>query len=276
MTVVSPWSRGGWVNSQLYDHTSVIRFIETWKHPDRPFPNISAWRRAACGDLTGCFAFDTAPSSPPGTPAPVVRAAAMVTGLPPARPPSRQIAAVQDPGRRPARPLPYQPSVSLFAAPDAVSASLDNTGSAAACLSGRSADSVRQYTVPAGGSIADSWPAGRYDVEFHGPNRFLWSYAGNTLGPAVHVNACYTPGGDIALTFGNAANAAHTLTVAALQYHRTPAQRRTVPAGTATTVTVPLTDTGGWYDLAVTLDGVPEFHRRFTGRRESGASGLSG
>ena len=28
MIVVSPWSRGGWVNSQLFDHTSLIRFLE--------------------------------------------------------------------------------------------------------------------------------------------------------------------------------------------------------------------------------------------------------
>ncbi len=30
MTVVSPWSRGGHVCSQVFDHTSVIRFLETW------------------------------------------------------------------------------------------------------------------------------------------------------------------------------------------------------------------------------------------------------
>src|SRR5690606_27497420 len=28
MYVISPWSRGGWVNSQVFDHTSVIRFME--------------------------------------------------------------------------------------------------------------------------------------------------------------------------------------------------------------------------------------------------------
>lgn len=28
MYVVSPWSKGGWVNSQVSDHSSVIRFIE--------------------------------------------------------------------------------------------------------------------------------------------------------------------------------------------------------------------------------------------------------
>jgi phospholipase C len=55
MYVISPWSRGGWVNSEVFDHTSVIRFIE------RRFgvmePNISQWRRAVCGDLTGAFDF---------------------------------------------------------------------------------------------------------------------------------------------------------------------------------------------------------------------------
>jgi phospholipase C len=55
MTVVSPWSRGGWVNSQVHDHTSVLRFLETWTGVREP--NISAWRRAICGDLTGCFDF---------------------------------------------------------------------------------------------------------------------------------------------------------------------------------------------------------------------------
>ena len=29
MIVVSPWSKGGWVNSQVFDHTSLVRFIET-------------------------------------------------------------------------------------------------------------------------------------------------------------------------------------------------------------------------------------------------------
>jgi phospholipase C len=28
MIVISPWSKGGWVNSQVFDHSSLIRFIE--------------------------------------------------------------------------------------------------------------------------------------------------------------------------------------------------------------------------------------------------------
>jgi phospholipase C len=52
MTLVSPWSGGGWVNWQVHDHTSVLRFLEAWTGMREP--NISAWRRAICGDLTGC------------------------------------------------------------------------------------------------------------------------------------------------------------------------------------------------------------------------------
>ena len=55
MIAVSPWSRGGWVNSQPFDHTSVIRFLETRFGVMEP--NITPWRRAVTGDLTSAFDF---------------------------------------------------------------------------------------------------------------------------------------------------------------------------------------------------------------------------
>jgi phospholipase C len=55
MYVISPWSKGGWVNSQVFDHTSVLQFIE--KRFGVKETNISAWRRAVCGDLTTAFNF---------------------------------------------------------------------------------------------------------------------------------------------------------------------------------------------------------------------------
>ncbi|WP_404336365.1 phosphocholine-specific phospholipase C [Sphingomonas sp. MMS12-HWE2-04] len=55
MYVVSPWSAGGHVASEVFDHTSVIRFLETRFGVHEP--NVSAWRRAVCGDLTSCFDF---------------------------------------------------------------------------------------------------------------------------------------------------------------------------------------------------------------------------
>jgi phospholipase C len=53
--VVSPFSAGGNVCSEVFDHTSTLRFLET--RFGVTVPNLSAWRRAATGDLTGAFAF---------------------------------------------------------------------------------------------------------------------------------------------------------------------------------------------------------------------------
>lgn len=57
MYVISPWSRGGWVNSQVFDHTSILQFLE--KRFGVQEPNISPYRRAVCGDLTTAFNFKT-------------------------------------------------------------------------------------------------------------------------------------------------------------------------------------------------------------------------
>jgi phospholipase C len=59
MIVASPWSRGGWVNSQLFDHTSTLMFLEKFLEGKYGKTvreeNISAWRRAISGDLTSVF-----------------------------------------------------------------------------------------------------------------------------------------------------------------------------------------------------------------------------
>jgi len=30
MIICSPWTRGGYIDSNTYDHTSMLRFLETW------------------------------------------------------------------------------------------------------------------------------------------------------------------------------------------------------------------------------------------------------
>jgi len=59
MVIASPWTRGGWVNSEVFDHTSSIQFLEkflTKKYNKKiQEPNISEWRRTVCGDLTSVF-----------------------------------------------------------------------------------------------------------------------------------------------------------------------------------------------------------------------------
>ncbi len=63
MIVISPWSRGGYVNSDTFDHTSMLRFLET--RFDVTVPNLTAWRRSVVGDLTSTLGFS---SSDDGTP----------------------------------------------------------------------------------------------------------------------------------------------------------------------------------------------------------------
>lgn len=51
MLVVSPFARGGFISSEVFDHTSQIRFLE--ERFGVRATEISAWRRRAVGDLTG-------------------------------------------------------------------------------------------------------------------------------------------------------------------------------------------------------------------------------
>ncbi|MBE9463315.1 phosphocholine-specific phospholipase C [Dyadobacter subterraneus] len=59
MIVASPWSRGGFVNSEVFDHTSSLQFLENFL--EKKFSkkvkeeNITQWRRTICGDLTSVF-----------------------------------------------------------------------------------------------------------------------------------------------------------------------------------------------------------------------------
>jgi phospholipase C len=59
LVIASPWSRGGWVNSQVFDHTSTLAFLEHFVEAKYGKTvreeNISAWRRAVAGDLTSAF-----------------------------------------------------------------------------------------------------------------------------------------------------------------------------------------------------------------------------
>ncbi len=65
MLIISPFTRGGFVSSHTFDHTSTLRFLETRFGPQ--VPNLSKWRRKHTGDLTKAFNLAAAadPSVPP-------------------------------------------------------------------------------------------------------------------------------------------------------------------------------------------------------------------
>ncbi len=64
--IVSPWTVGGWVCSQPFDHTSVLQFVEHITGVREP--NITDWRRKTFGDLTSAFRFDEPAARPPVLP----------------------------------------------------------------------------------------------------------------------------------------------------------------------------------------------------------------
>ena len=68
MLVVSPFARGGFVCSDTFDHTSILRFLETRFGPE--VPNLTAWRRSVTGDLTSAFNFASPNTAVPSLPSP--------------------------------------------------------------------------------------------------------------------------------------------------------------------------------------------------------------
>ena len=76
--VVSPWSAGGYVCSDVLDHTSLIRVIE--QRFGVTEPNISAWRRRTCGDFSSALRFSSPAAGYPRSQAALTLAAAQ-TGL---------------------------------------------------------------------------------------------------------------------------------------------------------------------------------------------------
>lgn len=61
--VVSPYSRGGLVCSDTFDHTSQLRLLE--RRFGVEVPNLTAWRRGVTGDMTSAFDFGSAPDAVP-------------------------------------------------------------------------------------------------------------------------------------------------------------------------------------------------------------------
>lgn len=59
MIIASPWSRGGKVCSEVFDHTSTLQFLETFLNKkfnkNIHVENISQWRRTICGDISSTF-----------------------------------------------------------------------------------------------------------------------------------------------------------------------------------------------------------------------------
>ncbi|MGK6320251.1 alkaline phosphatase family protein [Sphingomonas sp. DT-204] len=104
--IVSPWTVGGWVCSEPFDHTSNLRLLELVTGVKAP--NISAWRRDTFGDFTSALRFDQPAARPPKLPDTSVALdmveRAVATQSPVVFPTSHQVTPEQAPGKRPSVP----------------------------------------------------------------------------------------------------------------------------------------------------------------------------
>ncbi|MFC0628315.1 phosphocholine-specific phospholipase C [Kribbella deserti] len=268
MTVVSPWTIGGHVNSEVFDHTSVIRLLERWT--DVHEPNISQWRRTACGDLTSVFDFHRAGRRPvidtPGAvPAPIERWRPV--------PPTDQAVPVQEPGRRPARALPYRPEVSGVVAGQRLRLRLANPGKASAHFTvypyGGELEAPAHFDVR-GERTEEIAVTGPYELAVQGPNRFWAELAGVSTGEAagldVRISTIRGRGG-LELLLVNTSSRPIAVRVKALDFGRKN-QQIELRGRQTRAVTWP-TDQG-WYDLEVTSPQDPSYRRRLTGHLETG------
>ena len=285
--VISPWSRGGWVNSQVFDHTSVGQFLEKRFHIT--IPAISPWHRAVCGDLTSAFDF----SNPNGAPFPVMpqvgnsaAAIAAIAQLPKPAPPELPERLFQEPGARRSRALPYELHVHAQAPPSAERLSLTfrNTGRIGAVFhvyDKLHLDRIpRRYTVEASKTIADEWNVqadqGRYDLWVYGPNGFVREFRGS-----LNRESHFAP--EVQLEYDVANHAIRlvatqegqhevTLVVRANAYRTDGPWPLRIARGRRVVREWDLISSRHWYDFMVTGKNL---ERRFAGRLETGAPGFS-
>ncbi|MDB4987108.1 MAG: Twin-arginine translocation pathway signal [Myxococcaceae bacterium] len=290
--VLSPWSKGGFVNSQVFDHTSIIRFVEQRFGVHEP--NITAWRRAVCGDLTSTLDFEAADEGDfyqelPETGRLAERARALTATTVPATPETLKLPE-QDFGTRPSRALPY--SLHVTSDVDATSSSIallfESHGQSGAVFHVYDRLHLerppRRYTVESGKQLSGRYSTraddGAYDLWVLGPNGFHRHFTGHTqLGQALgspEVRVGYDSAlGNVYLVIRNPRGRAHTFTIRCNAYFEEGPARVLVAANAQHAHYWWLVRSGHWYDFTMSIDGVPGYSRRFAGRVETGRASIS-
>ncbi|BEV71846.1 phospholipase C, phosphocholine-specific [Paludibacterium sp. THUN1379] len=261
MLVISPWSKGGWVCSEQFDHTSVIRLLEArfGIHDD----NISPWRRAVCGDLTRTLDLSQRDPGWPSLPDPAsyLAAARAACTLPRPQPGQASGRPAQEPGQRPSRALPYRLACQASVKGDALTLSFDNQGETAACLIVYGDDPYRpdgpwHYTLAGQSRLQETWhttlQGGRYGLSVHGPNGWLRRFAGSRHDPGLSSRWQEDPARhQIHLWLRNEDTRPCTLWLRSAG-STTPSQQLNIAAGSEMHWSQDVSPRADWYDVIVT------------------------
>lgn len=251
--VVSPWSKGGHVASEVFDHTSIVRFLETRFGVHEP--NISAWRRAVCGDLTSCFDF-SAPDTVdfmaalPATTALSERAARLEEIQPPL--PEATAAPVQETGLRRRRATPYDLDARLRVEGVGRALMFANRSAQRAAVfhvyeTARLDEAPARYTVGAGRELAHPLPASGEvgDIFVLGPNGFHRRLTGR--GDIFSVSIEGGMAGRTMLRLENLTDTPQSITMTDRAYGAAAEVIR-LAGGKTRRIALDLAKSHGWYD----------------------------
>jgi phospholipase C len=268
MVVVSPWSKGGWVCSETFDHTSLIRLMETRFGVEEP--NLTPWRRAICGDLTSAFDFTRADDRTPSLPdtsayKPTGQSKPTYTPTPP---PVGSVP-TQEPGVRPSRRLGYRFHVAFTAVSGELALAVDNHGTLGIHLQARSLTipgAPYSYTVGAGDELRTTLPnPGTYDLSLHGPNGFFRRFGGSAQTAITAETRRDARDGHLRLRLAMSGSGKPIRIQLADAYGRD----REVELHGTREITIDTRDSGGWYDVTLTAPSDPSFTAEFAGRLET-------
>lgn len=312
LLLISPWTRGNIVVSEVFDHTSILQFLELRFNVS--CPNISPWRRAITGDLTSAFDFQNPDYTWPHLPGTqgYIEEAKEDCELPYPALPEEQVFPVQEQGTRVSRALPYEflvrdvfypTSINSFA----VDLEIKNTGGAGAAFicydllhlkpinNGTIPPPLpRKYTVESQKDIISNLftyhpstldpEGGVYSFQLLGPNGFLRGFTGD-LGVLECAVISASLGfnkedSSVLLSLKNGERGDDVvLSVFDTVYgDNEPIYFRLLP-GESKEISFNVKDSGNWYDLIVKtekqLHDTDCFTRRFAGRLETGQDSIS-
>jgi phospholipase C len=279
MLICSPWTRGGYVDSNVYNHTSMLEFLAAWKGV-KP-ANVTPWRSSITGDLTSAFDFEHPDYSIPDAIPSLDEtwALSQETGGSTATPAEgAQKMPTQEPGTRPHRPTNHQPfaDVTVDRSTGAVTAKMTNKGKVGTSLAvypdGFLAASVTPFTVLKSDPKSYTWDstltAGKYAFSIYGPDGFLTSFAGTVVAKAISdtpvASVTAAVRGRLELTLSNEGSGEIVYTLTPNDYEgRTETVK--VTKHTPRTVTWP-TNEDGYYDVVISATTGDGFRRRYAGR----------
>lgn len=294
LVIASPWSRGGKVSSEVFDHTSILQFLEKFLkkryQKDIKEENISAWRRTVCGDLSAVFSdYKQAPNPEP------VNHDAWVGTLRDARykafpanfhalnkeeiknfSPDSSWMPQQEKGIKVACPLPYelhadrssQRQIRMAMAP-----TFEGKGCPFLVNYYGTEFSQRHFTVHRGSEQTDTFPEGTRRIELHGPNGFFRLF--QVEHPSLSIRTLYPKNrrnqveGDIEFDLLNTGAEVLHLHMEDLSYGYAPL-RITLKKGESKRIRAGLKRSYSWYDFAFTLDGTSGPFAQYSGHVETG------